>query len=77
VPGQQRARRDEPIGPQHAWKQPGQRRQDRPVSPVQLWPGDLTAEHRDLMTDHYDLRIPGRLVQPSNTSQPKTRIMIR
>jgi hypothetical protein len=47
VPGQQCARRDEPMGAQHSWEQPGQRRQDRPVGPVRPGPGDLTAEHRD------------------------------
>ena len=61
VPGQQRARRDEPVGAQRGWQQPGQRRQDRPVGPVRLGPGDLTPEHRDLMTEHHDLRVLGRL----------------
>jgi len=61
VPGQQRPRRDEPMGTQHGWQQPSQRRQDRPVGPVRPGPGDLTAEHRDLMTEHHDLRILGRL----------------
>ncbi len=61
VPGQQRTRRDQPMGAQHGWKQPGQRRQDRPVGPVRLGPGDLTAEHRDLMTKHQDLRVLRRL----------------
>ena len=61
VPGQQRARRDEPVGAQHSRKQPGQRRQDRPVGPVRLGPGDLTAEHRNLMTENHDLRILGGL----------------
>ena len=61
VPGQQRARRDQPVGTQHSRQQPGQRRQDRPVGPVRLGPGDLTAQHSDLMTEHHDLRILGRL----------------
>jgi len=38
VPGQQRSRRDEPMSAEHGWKQPGQRRQDRPVSPIQPGP---------------------------------------
>ncbi len=33
----------------------------RPVGPVRLGPGDLTPEHRDLMTEHHDLRVLGRL----------------
>jgi hypothetical protein len=61
VPGQQRARRDEPMGAQHGGQQPGERCQDRPIGPVRLRPGDLTPQHRDLMTEHHDLRILGRL----------------
>ena len=61
MPAQQRARRDQPMSPQHAWQQPGQRRQDCPVGPVRPGPGDLTTEHRDLMTEHHDLRLFGRL----------------
>ncbi len=61
VPGQRRARRDQPVGTQHSRQQPGQRRQDRPVGPVRLGPGDLTAQYSDLMTEHHDLRILGRL----------------
>jgi hypothetical protein len=45
MPGQQRARRDEPMGAQHGWQLPGQRRQDGPAGPVRLWPDDLTPEH--------------------------------
>jgi hypothetical protein len=61
VPGQQRARSDEPVGTQHGWQQPGQRCQDRPVGPVRLRAGDLSPQHRDLMTEHHDLRILRRL----------------
>ena len=61
MPGQQRARRDEPVGAQHSRQQPGQRCQDRPVGPVRLGPGDLAPEQRDLMTEDHDLRILGRL----------------
>jgi hypothetical protein len=61
VPGQQGARGDEPIGAQHGWQLPGQRRHDGAVDPVRLGPGDLTAEHRDLMTENHDLRILGRM----------------
>ena len=41
--------------------QPGQ---DRPASPVGFGPGDLTPEHRDLMTEHHDLGVLGRLAAP-------------
>jgi hypothetical protein len=61
VPGQQRSRRDEPVGAQHSWQLPGQRRQDGTVGPVRPGPGHLTAEPYDLMTEHHDLGILGRL----------------
>jgi hypothetical protein len=61
VPDQQRARRDEPMAAPRSWEQPCQRRQDRSVGPVRLGPGDLTPQHRDLMTQHHDLRILRRL----------------
>ena len=61
MPAQQRARRDQSMSPQHAWQQPGQRRQDCPVGPVRPGPADLTTEHRDLMTEQHDLRLFGRL----------------
>ncbi len=65
------------TGDLRGWQQPGQRRQDRPVGPVRLRPGDLTPEHRDLMTEHHDLRIPGSLAAAQQEQPPKTRIMIR
>ena len=61
VPGQQRARRDQPMGAQHGWQLPGQRREDGTVGPVRLGPGDLTQKHRDLMAENHDLRVFGRL----------------
>ena len=61
VPGQQRARSDEPAGAQHGRQPPGQRRQDRPVGLVRLRAGDPTPQHRDLMTEHQDLGVLGRL----------------
>lgn len=61
---------------------PGQSRQDRPVGPVWLRAGDLSPQHRDLVTEHHDLRIMisaffDASLRPSSTSQPKTRIVIR
>ena len=61
VPGQQRARRDQPMDAQHGWQLPGQRREDGTVGPVRLGPGDLTPKHRDLMAENHDLRVFGRL----------------
>jgi len=49
------------MGSQHGWKQPGQRRQDRPVGPFKRRPGDLAAEYRDFMAQHHDFRVLGRL----------------
>jgi hypothetical protein len=49
------------MGTQHGWKHPGQRRQDRPVSPVLLGPNDLTPENGYFVTEHHNLRILGRL----------------
>jgi hypothetical protein len=57
------------LADQFGWKQPGQRRQGCPVGPVRLRPCDLTPEHRDLMTEHHDLRVLGRLA-PAGQHQP-------
>ena len=76
VPGQQRARRDDPMGAQHGWQQPGERRQDCPVGPVRLRPGDLTPQHRDLMTENHDLRILGRLPAAEQHEPAEYRIAI-
>jgi hypothetical protein len=61
MPGQQRARRDKPAAAQHGWQQPGQRRQDRAIGPVRLGPDDLAPQYRDLVTEHHDFRVLGRL----------------
>jgi hypothetical protein len=77
MPGQQRARRDEPVSAQDGWQLTGERRQDRPVGPVRLRPGDLRPQHRDLVPEHHDLRVLGRLAAAEHTSQPKSPIAIR
>ena len=56
---------------------PGQRRKDHQVSPVRPGPGSLTPKHRDLMTEHHDLRIFGRLAAAQQHRPTKTRTMIR
>ena len=38
-------------------QQPRERGEHRTVSPVRPWTGDLTAQDRDLMLEHQDLRI--------------------
>jgi hypothetical protein len=50
---------------------PGQRGQDRPVGPVQLPPSDPTPEYRDLMTEHNDLRVLGRLAAAQQDQPPE------
>ena len=51
----------------------------RTARPAQFRPrlGDLAPEHRDLMTEHPDLGVLGRVAAAQQSSQPKTRIMIR
>jgi hypothetical protein len=65
------------VGAQHGWQLPGERRQDRPVGPVRLGPGDLTPEHCDLMTQDHDLRVLGRLAAVEQDQPAKDRIAIR
>jgi hypothetical protein len=52
-----------------AGQQPGQRGQDRPVGPGQLWCLDLAVEHRDLMAQDQDLGILGA-VGPGEQREP-------
>ena len=77
VPGQHRARSDEPVGAQHGWQAQGQCGQDGTVGPVRRGPGDLTAKHRDLMTQDWRPASLDAWLRPSSTSQPKTRTVIR
>jgi hypothetical protein len=37
----------------------------------------LTPEHRDLVTENHNLRVFRRLAAAQQTSQPKTRIVIK
>jgi hypothetical protein len=57
------------VAAQSGWQQPGQGGQDRAVGPVRLRPGHLAAENHDLMAQHQDLRILGRLA-PAQQDQP-------
>ncbi len=49
------------MGAQRGWQLPGQCGEDGTVGPIRLGPGDLPAEHRDLMAENHDLRVFGRL----------------
>jgi hypothetical protein len=59
-----------------AGQQPGQRGQDRPVSPGQPRGLDLALEHRDLMAQDQDLGVlgavgPGEQGEPSENPKPR------
>ena len=54
----------------------GRARQDRPVTPVRLGPGDLTPQHRDLLTEHHDLRILGRLTAEGRLGRLPVRCLV-
>jgi hypothetical protein len=49
VPGQQGARRDDPVATPDSGQEPGQRSQQCPVRPAGTGCGDLTAQHRHLI----------------------------
>jgi hypothetical protein len=62
MPGQQRRRGDDPVCPQPARQDLGQRRQHRPVRPRQAGLADLAAQDRHLVTQHQQLRGLGVVV---------------
>jgi hypothetical protein len=57
MPTQQRARRDQPGRPLRPGQQPGQGGEYHPVDPVQLRPGMLLPQDRDLLTQHQQLGV--------------------
>jgi hypothetical protein len=57
VPGQQRGRRDDPMGLQRAGQQPGQGRQDGPVRPGEARPGHLAAKYCHFVAQDQNLDI--------------------
>jgi hypothetical protein len=61
MPAQQRARRHQPVRPQRLRQRAGQSRQDRTIRPRQPPPSSLTAQHRDLATQHQNLQVFGHL----------------
>jgi len=61
VPGEQRARRDQPVAAQPGRQQAGQRGQDRPVGPVEPGLGDLAAQDGDFVAEDQDLGVLRRL----------------
>ena len=77
MPGQQGSWRDQPAAAQPGRKQPGKRRQDRAVGPVQPRPGHLAAQHHHFVTQHMISAFFDAWPRPSRTSQPDIRTMIR
>jgi len=57
MPGEQGARRHDPVQPQMPGPQPRQSGDHRTVSPVRLRAGNLAAQHRDLVPEHQDLHV--------------------
>jgi len=53
--------RHEPVVSALRGQQPGQCREDGPVRPGKAWPGDLSAQDRELMAEHQDLSVLGCL----------------
>ena len=77
VPGQQRARGHDPVQPQVPGQQPRQGGDHGTISPARPRARDLTAQHRDLMPEHKDLRLLSGAAPRRSTSQPNTRTMKR
>jgi hypothetical protein len=59
----------DPMEVKPCGKQSRQSGRQRPVGPVRLWPGDLTSQDGDLMTQHQDLHVLGG-VAPREKRQP-------
>jgi hypothetical protein len=57
MPAQQCFGLDEQPAPSWSGHQPRQRGQHRPVCPVELRPGHLAAQHRDLVAQHQQLGV--------------------
>jgi len=57
VPGEQGARRHDPVQSKASGQQLRERGDHGAVGPVRLRAGDLTAQDRDLVPQHQDLRI--------------------
>src|SRR6266516_1492133 len=60
MPAQQRLRRHEAMASALLGEQPGQRRQHDAVWPGEVWPGDLPAQHRHLVSEDEELGVLGR-----------------
>lgn len=61
MPAQQRSGRHQPEPAQPGREQPGECGEHGAVSPVQLRPTSLAAQHRYLVPQHQDLDVLGRI----------------
>jgi hypothetical protein len=61
MPAQQGVGGDEAMVSALPWEESAQRREDGPVWPGGVRSGDLSAHDRDLMAQHEDLGVLGRL----------------
>ena len=59
VPAQQRRRSHEERVPRAAAQHPRQRGEKDSIGTVKIWSVNLTAQHRDLVTQHQDLDLRG------------------
>ena len=77
VPGEQSARRHDPLYPKVPGQQPRQGGYHRPVSPVRFRAGDLAAQDRDLVLEHQDFHAWKTSLRARSASQPNNRTMSR
>lgn len=77
VPGEQSAWRDEPVAAEGAGQEPGECGKQRPVRPVGLWGGHLSAQHGDLVAQDEYFGVLGRGDRQSRASHVKIRVASR
>jgi hypothetical protein len=61
---QQGTRGDQPMSSRHRRQVADQRRQERPIGPVRLRPGNLALQYGHLMPEHHDLDVLACLSTP-------------
>jgi hypothetical protein len=68
VPAEDRLRRDEERSPAFSRPKAGQEGDEGPVGPGETGAGDLPAEHGQLVAEHEDLRVFGRVIHPMDAT---------
>src|ERR1039458_5089403 len=71
MPVQQGARRDDERRPRRSRQRPAQRGEQRAISIARLWPSELAARDRELMTQHKDLHLLALTAAQPQHEQPK------